>query len=303
MTEVIEVAVFEIELAAEVGQRIPSAQIVVDAHARIPLRDVVDLALLRHAPRSATAPYAGDLVVVLDVNLQLAAVALQRLLQSYLHARVADNVVGFGGLLAGFDLDGVEDIALGRGVCRSGVGVVSAPAGHSARDDACPGIFAINVLLELQPQAGQRIRTVVGVSDGLRSAKLLRRRVEVGVQFVTCLVLPVVRAGRPVAGTVGVDRIGQGQRCEGEARVVRGRSGLRRSRRAEKEAYRREQQPKAETAERERKGGHGKTFLPFGNDASWVDCFVHHRLHASWAILRASTPNDDEAMQQVFRFA
>ena len=111
---VVEVPVLQIELAADVGQRVPAAQVVIHAHPRIPLRHVVDLALLRLAPRSPSAPHAGNLVVVLDVDLQLRAMALQRLGQPNLHARIGDQIVGLHGRLARLDFHRVEDIAFGR---------------------------------------------------------------------------------------------------------------------------------------------------------------------------------------------
>ncbi len=43
---VVEVPIFQIKLRADVRQRVPAAQIVIHRHPRIPLRHVIDLALL-----------------------------------------------------------------------------------------------------------------------------------------------------------------------------------------------------------------------------------------------------------------
>ena len=58
--------------------------------------------------------------------------------------------------------------------------------------------------------------------DALVVAQLLFRGVQRGGQLVVRFDLPVRRAGRAVAAAVGVDRVRQGERGEGEARVVDG---------------------------------------------------------------------------------
>ncbi len=105
---IVEVSILQVKLAADVGQRVPAAKIVIDAHARIPLRHVVDFSLLRHPPRGAPAPYAGNLVVILDVDLQHAALGRHGLRQPDLHPRILHQVVGLQRFLAVLDLDRLQ---------------------------------------------------------------------------------------------------------------------------------------------------------------------------------------------------
>ncbi len=198
--EIVEVAVFEVELAADVGQGVPSAEVVVDAHARVPLGDVVDVALLGGTPRGAAAPHAGDGVVIADVELQRAAFGGERLGEPDLHAGVVDEVLGGVVTLAEFDLDRVELEA--RGGAAAGIFFVvgdPATAGLAAVGELGAGVLAVDVLFHEDPQAGERIGAVVGVGDDLVVAQHLGLRVERGVHFVVGFILPVARAGCAVA--------------------------------------------------------------------------------------------------------
>ncbi len=220
-------AILQVKLAADVGQRVPPAQVVIHAHARVPLRHVVDLSLLRHAPGGASAPHARDRVVVLHVNLQL-AVRLHRLGKANLHARVVDDVVGLRCLLTALKGDGLEDDAVGRGhrwSCAFGIGAPAAACAATRQPRA--RVLAVDVLFHLHPQARQQVRAVVGIGDDLVVPELLRVGVQLGVHLVAGLVLPVRRPGRAIAAAVGVHRIGQRERSEGQAGIVRRRGCLR----------------------------------------------------------------------------
>ena len=59
--------------------------------------------------------------MILDVDLQLSAVRLQRLRQPDLHPRIVDQVVGFHRLLALLDLHRIEDKPIGRRLLRRGI--------------------------------------------------------------------------------------------------------------------------------------------------------------------------------------
>ena len=76
------------------------------------------------------------------------------------------------------------------------------------------GVLEIRVLVELQPQAVERLRAVVAVGDDLITRESGGNRVETGVDHVVGAVLPVSRTRRAVTGAINVDRIGQSERRE-----------------------------------------------------------------------------------------
>ncbi len=109
---VVEVAVLEIELLYEVRQRVPPVHIVIYRHARIPLCDVVDIAVLRRDPRGASAELAGDRVVVTNMYADLPHGRLERLRQPDLQARVRHDVVRFESPAVRLDRDLIEQHAV-----------------------------------------------------------------------------------------------------------------------------------------------------------------------------------------------
>ena len=53
---IVKVTILQVKLAAEVGERVPTAKIVIDAHPRIPLRNVVDISLSSTRPTRCGRP-------------------------------------------------------------------------------------------------------------------------------------------------------------------------------------------------------------------------------------------------------
>src|ERR1035437_4465989 len=113
---VVEAAVFEVELAADVGEGVPAAEVVIDTHAWVPLGDVVDVAELGCAPGGVAPEGAGDGVVVAHMDAH-GGVGLEGRGEADLHTRVGDEVVGLdgggGACGAGLELDGFEEDAVG----------------------------------------------------------------------------------------------------------------------------------------------------------------------------------------------
>ena len=69
-------------------------------------------------------------------------------------------------------------------------------------------VFGQNVLVELHPQVGQHIGREVGVGDGFGARNGLFLIIELHPDVVVGALLPIVLAGRPGGGAVGV---GSGQ--------------------------------------------------------------------------------------------
>ncbi len=158
------------------------------------MRQVVDIAVLRLPPSHAAAPLAGNGEVPVDLQLDLAALGLQRLRQGDAQAGVVDQGLDldrrliFRGL-AGHDLDGIEHVA---------VGVVGGAEAAAGVDAAAVGL--VEVLVELQPQDVERVRAVIGVGDDFRAGQGRRYGIGVqrGVDGVVGAVLPVVRPRQAV---------------------------------------------------------------------------------------------------------
>ena len=171
-------------------------------------------------------PTRRNLVVILDVNLQLAAAPFSGCAQPDLHPRIADQILCLRRLLALLDLDRVEDKSVRRSASAARHShplqryLRRRGRGDAAEHDVCPRILAIDVLLQLHPDARQHIGTVVGVRDHLRRTKLLVLRIERRVQLIVRLVLPVLGPRRPIARTVCIHRIRQAQRSKREPRVI-----------------------------------------------------------------------------------
>ena len=119
------------------------------------------------------------------------------------------------------DRHGLDDVAL-----RGPVGLVAA-----AEEDGTAGIRAIEILVELHPQAVEGAGAVVRVGDRLGGRDGLRHRIEPGREGVVGAVLPIVRAGRPVGRTEAVDGFGEHNGSEGLARVESARRSCKRRRR------------------------------------------------------------------------
>ena len=78
-----------------------------------------------------------------------------------------------------------------------------------------PGVVAISVLIELDPQARERIGAVVCVGYDFGRSQHLLRRIELRMELVVRPVLPIVRPRRAVRGPVAVHRLRQCERSEG----------------------------------------------------------------------------------------
>ncbi len=90
---IVEIAVLQVELRSQIRLRVPATQVVVHRHARVPLRNLVDIALLAGTHRRAPAPGAGNRVAVPDVYGERLALPGQRLRQIHPHAGVVDDEV------------------------------------------------------------------------------------------------------------------------------------------------------------------------------------------------------------------
>ena len=239
---VIEIAVFQIELAVEVGRGIPPAQVVVDSHARIPLRDLEDLAVPAGVHVHATAELAGHGEAPRDMQLQLAGVALQRVGQAHLHARVGNHP--FHRLLAAvgvFDGHRRDPVAVGE------------LGGKLVAGEGATGIVAVAVLVQLQPQHVQRVGAVVGVADHFAAVELAAGRIERGGDAVVGAVLPVRRPGQAAGGAVGRCRLRVIERRERLLRVEHGTIG--------RGGHDRQGQPQQDTAEQGARGGRSHGYL------------------------------------------
>ena len=92
---VVEVAIFAIELpAAQEGQRVPSLAVVIDAHPRVPLRDLIYLAVAGRRKIRPVPEVPGHRIVIADLNGDLAAMTRQGMLQPDLQPGIGDDGVG-----------------------------------------------------------------------------------------------------------------------------------------------------------------------------------------------------------------
>ena len=153
---IIEFAVFEIKLGAEIRQRVPAVQIVIDRHARIPLGDVVDFAVLRwhmlRCDRRKRPARCNDN----GYGFRACRRGPERLVQPDLHAGIGRR----------YNRLSSHGLAGRSRPCREySHRWPRRPAGRPR--NARAGILFVDVLVELQPQAIKRRRAVVGVGDDL----------------------------------------------------------------------------------------------------------------------------------------
>ncbi len=140
--------------------------------------------------------------MVADVHAELAPRGLERLRQSNLQARIGNQEIRLGDASVQLDTDLIEQHSVGE----FGVPV-------QVREDGS-GVAAISVLVDLQPQARQRIGTAIGVSNDLIGGELPRGRIDVRVNLVVGSVLPIVRARSAIRGAITIHRLGKRQRRE-----------------------------------------------------------------------------------------
>ena len=134
---VIEIAIFEVKFLREIGERIPAANVVIDRHARIPLREIVDLAVARLAPGHAAAEFAGDGEMIADRDDRLLPVR-QRRRQTELRARVADQRRHRNRFAAGDRYFGRNRNASRRSCREAGRRTTYSRANPACRDSARP---------------------------------------------------------------------------------------------------------------------------------------------------------------------
>ena len=178
-----------------IGQGVPAAEVVIDAHAGVPLGDVVDLAVLGGAPGGAATPNAGDGVVVLDVDAER-GVRLERRGEADLHAGVVDEVVGFDEFAVAAavpELDRFEDDAFGGVVGTGGArGSRAVWPGRGGRPEPALPRFASGSLCgRCSARGGSRgcegVGRVVGVGDDLVVGENLGGGVELACIIVVGL--------------------------------------------------------------------------------------------------------------------
>ncbi len=207
---VVDVAVLEVELRAEIRLGVPAAQVVVYRHAREPLRDLVDVAVARRRHRGAAAPRAGDDVVPAYVQLQ-PRLRRQRPRQGDPHARVGGLEGRRHDAAAALDADLLDHVA---------VGVLPPEIGRQERG-ARSG--PVDVLVELHPELVERVGAVVAVADHLVAREGMAPGVDGGGDPVVGAVLPVGGSGRAAGGTIGVGGIFLHERREDAGRIRRRR--------------------------------------------------------------------------------
>jgi hypothetical protein len=135
---------------------------------------------LKLSPRGAAAPGAGDGVVVVDEDVDLAAVGeAVRLRKLDLQPCIGDDGGGLGfGSDERLHLNGVEQVAFRV--------VAARRASAAAGEGTGAGVLAVDVLLEIQPERGERVGRVVGVGDDLGAGEGLGGGVDLRVEVVVC---------------------------------------------------------------------------------------------------------------------
>jgi hypothetical protein len=146
--------------------------------------------------------------VILDADAHLRAMRLHGRGELDLEAGVGDEIVGLDEVRCGcpvFNLDRVELDAVGDAAFRSGgrctgrrAGLATLISADGSAEVMGTGVVAVDVLLEVNPEAGQCVRAVVGVRDRLVVGQHLGRGVDAGVHLVVCFVLPVGRSRRAI---------------------------------------------------------------------------------------------------------
>jgi len=168
------------------------------------LRDIVDLALLRHPPRRPSTPRAGDLVVIHDVDPELGAARRERLLQADLHPRVGNNVVGSFYHITIIKCYRLDHVTIGM-LCRS-TGKIDI--------EIRPRVLFIGILIQLQPQILQRVRAMIDIIYSFNSTQRFGNGVNTGLNSIIGQVLPVFRAGFAIGAVYFITSFGIKHRCE-----------------------------------------------------------------------------------------
>ena len=186
---VVDVAVLEIELSLpEVLVGVPAAHVVVDGHARIPLRDLVQRAVATHA----VGAVLGDVERVLHADGDRSPARRERRVEIDAHHRVVH--LADGG--AAVDLEAGEVVAAAE--------AAHAPARLGGEERRPLAARTIQVLVELQPDEPQRVGRIVRVTNAHAAVDRARRGVERRGDGIVGALLPVVRTGLAAARAVRV---------------------------------------------------------------------------------------------------
>ncbi len=151
---VVVVAVVEVELAVpHERESIPAANVVVHGHARVPLSDVVYGSVPAvHAARAAVV--GSNLEGVLHRHLHAVASGRERAGELEAHARVGDAVPG------------ARASAMLRGGCARDVKAVGVRLRLiRGSGERAARVGTVPILVELQPEVAQSVRTVIDVGD------------------------------------------------------------------------------------------------------------------------------------------
>ena len=202
------VAELQVELAAAhelVG--LPPVHVVVDAHAREPLRVLVEPPVVDQL--LGAAPRVGHHVMPVDLE-GGGGPRGQRLLQVHAHHRVVDAVVGVGErAVLPHQLDARQRVAEVRCVAEAqeATGLRAHALGQRALRRAGTAVLLRRlVLVELHPEETEHVGGVVVVRDPLRAVDAVVGRVQRDRDLVVGLLLPVARPGHAggVAVVVGI---------------------------------------------------------------------------------------------------
>src|SRR5690606_10448179 len=178
------VAVAHVELGVgEVGIGLPSGDAVVDGELRVPVAEVEDLAVLAHARRAERRD--GERPGELEVH---AAAGRDGLGQRDVEDGAVDLVAGRLARLPHLERAAVGGDALELDALGDGDHAVA----HRVRP--------VRVLVEVHGDAGQRVGRAVVVADGAAAAEAGGCGVELRLDAVVRVLLPVVRPGPPGAG-------------------------------------------------------------------------------------------------------
>ena len=191
----VEVAVLEVELAlAQVLLGVPAAHVVVHGEPGVPLRDLVEPSAGEPLAAHAVGPMLRHLEAVRELQGDVLS-RRQRPIELGPHHRAVHG----GGerrpadrlseALEGPDV--FDRVAPFEALAREpGVGRIERRA---------PAVRAVDVLVELEPEVGQRIGGVVAVPDRLAAGDHVCGGVEAGADRVVGALLPVARPGAPGA--------------------------------------------------------------------------------------------------------
>ena len=187
----VEVTVLEVELAlAEVLLRVPAAHVVVDRHARVPLRDLVQPAAGELLPSHAVGSVLRHFEAIRQLELRLAP--------------GRERPVEIGAQHGAVQCRGERDSSRCPPDASHGPDVIDRiPSLEAAAREARVGRIEkrpaarrlVDVLVELEPEIAQGVGGVVRIADRLRARDGVGRCVERRADGVVGPLLPIARPG------------------------------------------------------------------------------------------------------------